>query len=109
LFFSTLKLNEQGHYKISGIVTNRSILGDELIHWYQQRCGRQFPAMKEDLAGGSNLLGDFGENVAWWMIMIMIIAFNLNYLMKHLVLPKYWAHTHDKLFVMVSLVLQGMS
>jgi len=102
LFFSTLKLNEQGHYKISGIVTNRSILGDELIHWYQQRCGRQFPAMKEDLAGGSNLLGDFGENVAWWMI--MMIAFNLNYLMK-----QYWAHTHDKLFVMVSLVLQGVS
>jgi hypothetical protein len=45
--------------------------------------------MKEDLAGGRLPSGDFGENAAWWTI--MIIAFNLNSLMKLLVLPKNWA------------------
>ena len=45
--------------------------------------------MKEDLAGGRLPSGDFGENAAWWVI--MIIAFNLNALMKLLVLPKSWS------------------
>ncbi len=32
--------------------------------------------MKEDLAGGKLPLDDFGENAAWWWI--MILAMNLN-------------------------------
>ena len=45
--------------------------------------------MKEDLAGGHLPSALFGANAAWWGI--MVLAFNLNSLMKRLVLPKGWA------------------
>jgi hypothetical protein len=45
--------------------------------------------MKEDLAGGKLPSSDFGENAAWWGI--MILAFNLNSAMKQLVLKESWA------------------
>ena len=45
--------------------------------------------MKEDLAGGHLPSARFGANAAWWSI--MVLAFNLNSLMKRLVLPKGWA------------------
>ena len=41
--------------------------------------------MKEDLAGGKLPSGDFGENAAWWGI--MLLALNLNAAMKRLALP----------------------
>src|SRR5271157_5851714 len=44
--------------------------------------------MKNDLAGGHLPSAHFGANAAWWAI--MILAFNLNSLMKHLVLPENW-------------------
>jgi hypothetical protein len=45
--------------------------------------------MKEDLAGGQLPSSRFGANAAWWSI--MVLAFNLNSLMKRLVLPQGWA------------------
>ena len=45
--------------------------------------------MKEDLAGGHLPSGRFGANAAWWGI--MVLAFNLNSLMKRLALPEGWA------------------
>jgi hypothetical protein len=90
--FPTMEFKEQGRYKVFGTVTNRTLPGEELIPWQRLRCGKSEQAhsvMKEDLAGGRLPSGDFGENAAWWTI--MIIAFNLNSLMKHLVLPKSWA------------------
>jgi hypothetical protein len=78
-------------YKIRGIVTNREIDGNELIHWYRERCGKSeevHAVMKDDLAGGKLPSGEFGENAAWWGI--MILALNLNAAMKRLVLPKSW-------------------
>lgn len=45
--------------------------------------------MKEDLAGGKLPSDDFGENAAWWWI--MILAMNLNSSMKRLALGKSWA------------------
>jgi hypothetical protein len=78
-------------YKIRGIVTNRSEDGNEVIQWYRQRCGKSeevHAVMKEDLAGGKLPSGDFGENAAWWGI--MILALNLNAAMKRLVLPSSW-------------------
>ena len=78
-------------YKIYGIVTNRSIEGNELIRWYRERCGKSeevHAVMKSDLAGGKLPSGDFGENAVWWGI--MILALNLNAAMKHLILPKEW-------------------
>ena len=44
--------------------------------------------MKEDLAGGKLPSGDFGENAAWWLI--MVLAHNLNTAMKNLVLQGSW-------------------
>ena len=78
-------------YKVFGIVTNLDWEGEKLIQWYHQRCGRSEEAhsvMKEDLAGGKLPSNDFGENAAWWWM--MILALNLNALLKKLVLGKAW-------------------
>ena len=88
--FPTLSMGEK-KYKLFGIVTNRKIEGEELIHWHRQRCGKSEEAhgvMKHDLAGGKLPSGSFGENAAWWWC--MILAFNLNALMKNLVLQGQW-------------------
>ena len=44
--------------------------------------------MKHDLAGGQLPSAQFGANAAWWGI--MVLAFNLNSLMKRLALPEGW-------------------
>jgi hypothetical protein len=78
-------------YKIYGMITNRDIDGNELVQWYRERCGKSeevHAVMKDDLAGGKLPSGDFGENAAWWGI--MILALNLNATMKRLVLPASW-------------------
>lgn len=78
-------------YKVFGVVTNRDIPGDKLIWWHRQRCGKGeeiHKVMKEDLAGGHLPSARFGANAAWWGI--MVLAFNLNSLMKLLVLPQEW-------------------
>lgn len=80
-----------GSYKLFGIVTNRDLPGEELIHWHRGRCGKSEEAhgiMKEDFSGGKLPSGDFGENAAWWWI--MILALNLNEAMKRLVLEGSW-------------------
>lgn len=90
--FPTMTFKEQGHYQIFGTVTNHTLPGEEVIHWHRQRCGNSEKAhsiMKEDLAGGRLPSGDFGENAAWWMI--MLLAFNLSSIMQYLVLPSNWA------------------
>lgn len=78
-------------YKLFGIVTNRDLPGEELIRWSRARCGKSeetHAVMKEDLAGGKLPSGSFGENAAWWWI--MVLAFNLNAAMKRLVLGEGW-------------------
>jgi hypothetical protein len=50
--------------------------------------------MKSDLAGGQMPSGLFGANAAWWAI--VVLAFNLNALMTHLVLPEGWASKRRK-------------
>jgi hypothetical protein len=84
-------------YKITGVVTNRDIPGDEVIRWYRERCGKSEEAhsiMKEDLAGGKLPSGLFGANAAWWQI--MILAFNVNSAMKRLVLGGNWVNRRMK-------------
>ena len=79
-------------YKLFGLVTNMDWEGQELIPWHYKRCGKSEEAhsvMKEDLAGGKFPSGDFGENAAWWWI--MVLALNLNAAMKGLVLGGSWA------------------
>lgn len=84
-------------YKVFGIVTNMDLEGGELISWLHKRCGKSEAAhsvMKEDLAGGKLPSGDFGENAAWWWIMIM--ALNLDAAMKRLVLKGSWINRRMK-------------
>jgi hypothetical protein len=88
--FPTLQMSSQ-RYKLFGLVTNMNWDGDKLIYWHRERCGKSEEAhsvMKEDLAGGKLPAGDFGENAAWWWI--MILSLNLNNAMKRLVLSKSW-------------------
>jgi hypothetical protein len=86
-----IQVHSGKRYKVRGIVTNRNVGGNELVRWYRERCGKSeevHAVMKDDLAGGKLPSGDFGENAAWWGI--MILALNLNAAMKHLVLPPSW-------------------
>lgn len=88
--FPVMKLQSQ-RYKVFGIVTNMDWAGDQLIPWLYQRCGKSeeaHAAMKSDFAGGKFPSGDFGENAAWWLI--MVLSHNLNVLMKRRVLGGSW-------------------
>jgi hypothetical protein len=88
--FPTLRLGEK-HYKLFGVITNRDLAGDKLIWWSRERCGKaeeMHAIMKHDLAGGQLPSAQFGANAAWWAI--MVLAFNLNSLMKRLGLPEGW-------------------
>jgi hypothetical protein len=79
-------------YKVFGIVTNKDQDGNDLINWLYGRCGESeevHRAMKEDFAGGALPCGGFGQNTAWWWI--MLLALNLNALMKRVVLGGEWA------------------
>jgi len=44
--------------------------------------------LKNELAGGTLPSGLFGANAAWWWI--AVLAFNVNAIMKHLVLGGEW-------------------
>jgi len=94
--FQTLQVDLQ-QYKLFGLVTNMDWDGEALIQWQRERCGKSEEAhsvMKGDFAGGKLPSGDFGENAAWWWI--MILAMNLNTIMKRLVLGGSWASRRMK-------------
>jgi len=96
--FPVMDFGEASRYKVFGLVSNRHDLdGEKLIWWSRERCGRAeaaHSAMKEDLAGGVLPSGSFGENAAWWSI--MILAYNLNSIMKRHALGKRWADKRMK-------------
>ena len=88
---------KQHEYKVFGIITNRTLPGNELINWHRERCGdseKVHCIEKTDLAGGQFPSEKFGANAAWWHI--MILAFNLNALMQNLVLPKWLSRKRMK-------------
>jgi Transposase DDE domain group 1 len=94
--FPTVQLRGQ-RYKVFGIVTNMDWEGEELISWVYKRCGKSEEAhsvMKEDMAGGRLPSGKFGENAAWWWM--MVLALNLNSAMKGLVLGGSWVSRRMK-------------
>ena len=97
--FPTMQMVEK-RYKVFGIVTNidyEAMNGETLIHWLHARCGKSEEAhavMKDDLAGGKLPSADFGENAAWWWMMIM--ALNLNVMMKNLALSPSMVNTRMK-------------
>lgn len=88
--FPTMEMNDN-QFKLSGIVTNLDWNGEEIVHWYRKRCGKSEEVhgiMKEDFAGGKLPSSDFGENAAWWWM--MILAINIQSIMKQMVLQKEW-------------------
>jgi len=88
--FPTMDIDDR-RYKVFGMVTNMDWEGEKLIHWLHERCGKSEEAhavMKDDLAGGKLPSDDFGENAAWWWI--MILALNLNAIMKKLAMEGSW-------------------
>lgn len=94
--FPAMKIDAQ-NYKVFGIVTNRDLDGSDIVNWLHERCGKSEEAhsvMKEDLAGRKLPSSDFGENAAWWSI--MVLAMNLNAAMKQLVLQGSWVHKRMK-------------
>jgi hypothetical protein len=92
--FPTMEMTTENtlrRYKISGLVTNRDLPGDELFAWHRERCGngeKVQGVLKTDLAGGQLPSGLFGANAAWWAI--VILSHNLNVLMKRLALNPTW-------------------
>jgi len=94
--FPVVEFNAQS-YKLFGVVTNRVGDGEEIIRWHRERCGKSEEAhavMKEDLAGGRLPSGSFGENAAWWQI--MVLAMNLNTLFKREALGDGWVNRRLK-------------
>ncbi len=90
--FPTQEFASTGTCKLFGVVTNRTIAGDQVIWWLRERCGKSeevHSVMKSDLAGGQLPSALFGANAAWWAL--MILAHNLNAAMKRLALGKDWA------------------
>lgn len=98
--FPTMKMEKNTNglrYKIFGVVTNRDLPGEELINWHRKRCGKSeevHAVMKDDLACGRLPSKYFGVNAAWWAI--MILAYNLNIMMKRLVLGGEWVSKRMK-------------
>jgi len=95
--FPTMKMGSKQHYKVFGIVTNRDLPGQELFWWHRERCGKSeevHGVMKDDLAGGTLPSACFGANAAWWGM--MILALNLNEIMKRQVLGEAWAEKRLK-------------
>jgi hypothetical protein len=95
--FPTMEMSRK-RYKLTGLVTNLDWDGEKIIHWNRQRCGKSeeiHSVMKEDLAGGRFPSGDFGENAAWWWI--MILSLNIQSIMKHFVLGGNWKKKRMKL------------
>jgi hypothetical protein len=99
--FPTQELRDSQHrlvsYKLHAVVTTLEGPAADLIWWARGRCGKSEEAhsvMKEDLAGGTLPSGRFGANAAWWAI--MLLALNLNVMMKRLVLGPGWVNRRLK-------------
>ena len=106
--FAAMELSGRGWHKVFGVVTNRTLAGDDLIWWSRQRCGKGeevHSVVKNDLAGGRLPSRLFGANAAWWAI--AVLAFNLNSAMKRLVLGQQWVSRRLKAVRFVLIALPG--
>ena len=93
----TVQMPDGGWYKVTGVVTNRDLPGDELVRWYRLRCGKGeevHAVLKDDLAGGRMPSGLFGANAAWWAM--VVLSFNLNSALKRLALGERWVNRRLK-------------
>ncbi len=78
-------------YKIFGVVSNfhEQYSPLEILLWQRKRCGnseQEHSRLTCDLAGGRFPSDSFGENAAWWLI--VIICLNLLKLFQKHTLPK---------------------
>ena len=106
--FPTMELSNRGWFKVFGVVTNRTLAGDEVIWWSRQRCGKGeevHSVLKSDLAGGRLPSRLFGANAAWWAI--AVLAFNLSSAMKRLVLGGQWVSRRLKAVRFALIALPG--
>ena len=106
--FPVMRLAGGAWHKVSGLVTNRDLPGDETIRWYRQRCGKGeqvHSVLKSDLAAGRLPSGLFGANAAWWAI--AVLAFNLSSAMKRLVLGGQWVSKRLKTVRFALIALPG--
>ena len=103
-----MEMSDGGWYKVTGVVTNRELEGNELIRHGEQRCGKgeeMHAVLKEDLAGGRLPSGLFGANAAWWAI--SVLAFNLNSAVKQLALGGQWVSKRLKVVRFALICLPG--
>ena len=106
--FPAMELSNRGWYKVFGVVTNRTLAGDELLWWSRQRCGKGeevHGALKSDLAAGRMPSRLFGANAAWWAI--SVLTFNLSSAMKRLVLCGQWVGKRLKAVRFALIALPG--
>ena len=106
--FPAMELYGRGWHKVFGVVTNRTLAGDELVWWSRQRSGKGeevHGVLKSDLAGGRLPSRLFGANAAWWAM--AVVAFNLNSAMKRLVLGQDWVSRRLKAVRFVLIALPG--
>ena len=106
--FPAMELSNRGWFKVFGVVTNRTLVGDEVIWWSRQRCGKGeevHSVLKSDLAGGRLPSSLFGANAAWWAI--AVLAFNLSSAMKRLVLGGQWVSRRLKAVRFALIALPG--
>ena len=106
--FPAMELSNRGWFKVLGVVTNRTLAGDEVIWWSRQRCGKGeevHSVLKSDLAGGRLPSRLFGANAAWWAI--AVLAFNLSSAMKRLVLGGQWVSRRLKAVRFALIALPG--
>ena len=108
LRFPTAAFASKGRSKLFALVTNRDLPGDAVIWRSRERCGKSeevHAVMKHDLAGGTLPSGLFGANAAWWAI--MVLAHNLNAVMKQLVLGPAWVARRMKALRLALIALPG--
>ena len=106
--FPAMELSNRDWFKVFGVVTNRTLAGDEVIWWSRQRCGKGeevHSVLKSDLAGGRLPSRLFGANAAWWAI--AVLAFNLSSAMKRLVLGGQWVSRRLKAVRFALIALPG--
>ena len=106
--FPAMRMAGGAWHKVSGVVTNRELAGDEVVRWYRQRCGKGkqvHSVLKSDLAARRLPSGLFGANAAWWAI--AVLAFNLSSAMKRLVLGGQWVSKRLKAVRFALIALPG--
>lgn len=75
-------------YKYLGVVTNRTGLGADLLHWHWQKAGtieHVHDETKNGLGAGVLPCAEFGANAAWYRL--VILTYNVMTALKREVLP----------------------